>query len=138
MTSPTLLYETRDRIATLTLNRPNQRNALNGELLTQLIESVKAARDDDDVRAVVLTGAGDKAFAAGTDIAQFQEFKGAEDGIAYERKIDGILNAVERCAPETASARRRPALIIGAVEVPANIAATSPATVAVVAGAPPR
>src|SRR4029453_11366056 len=48
-----------------------------------------------------ITGAGDKAFAAGTDIAQFQEFKGGEDGIAYERKMDRILDAIERCSVPT-------------------------------------
>ena len=52
----------------------------------------------------MITGAGDKAFAAGTDIAQFQEFKGGEDGIAYERKIDRILDAIERCSVPTIAA----------------------------------
>ena len=66
-----LLYEVSDGVATLTLNRPDQRNALNAELLTQLVEGVKAARDDDAVRAVVLTGAGDKVFCAGADLGGF-------------------------------------------------------------------
>ena len=66
-----LLYEVSDGVATLTLNRPDQRNALNAELLTQLVEGVKAARDDDGVRAVVLTGAGDKVFCAGADLGGF-------------------------------------------------------------------
>ena len=66
-----LLYEVSDGVATLTLNRPDQRNALNAELLTQLVEGVKAARDDDEVRAVVLTGAGDKVFCAGADLGGF-------------------------------------------------------------------
>ena len=60
-----------DGVATLTLNRPDQRNALNGELLSQLVEAVKTARDDDAVRAVVLTGAGDKVFCAGADLGGF-------------------------------------------------------------------
>jgi enoyl-CoA hydratase/carnithine racemase len=66
-----LLYDVRDGVATLTLNRPDQRNALNGELLASLVEAVKGARDDDDVRAVVLTGAGDKVFCAGADLGGF-------------------------------------------------------------------
>jgi enoyl-CoA hydratase len=66
-----LLYEVRDGVATVTLNRPDQRNALNGELLGALVQAMKRARDDDAVRAVVLTGAGDKVFCAGADLGDF-------------------------------------------------------------------
>jgi enoyl-CoA hydratase len=66
-----LLYEVSDGVATLTLNRPEQRNALNGELLSALVEGVKRARDDAEVRAVVLTGAGEKVFCAGADLGGF-------------------------------------------------------------------
>ncbi len=66
-----LLYEVRDGVATLTLNRPDQRNALNGELLSALVEGMKRARDDEEVRCVVLTGAGEKAFCAGADLGGF-------------------------------------------------------------------
>ena len=66
-----LLYEVREGVATLTLNRPEQRNALNGELLSALVEGVKRARDDDEVRCVVLTGAGEKVFCAGADLGGF-------------------------------------------------------------------
>jgi enoyl-CoA hydratase/carnithine racemase len=57
-----------------------------------------------EVRALVVTGAGDKAFAAGTDIAQFRDFKSGEDGIAYERKMDRILETIERCPVPTIAA----------------------------------
>ena len=66
-----LLYEVKDRVATLTLNRPEQRNALNGELLAALVDGMKRARDDDAVRAVVLTGSGEKVFCAGADLGGF-------------------------------------------------------------------
>ena len=66
-----LLYEVADGVATVTLNRPDQRNALNGELLTALVEAMRRARDDEAVRAVVLTGAGDKVFCAGADLGGF-------------------------------------------------------------------
>jgi enoyl-CoA hydratase len=66
-----LLYEVSDGVATLTLNRPEQRNALNGELLSALVEGVKRARDDAEVRVVVLTGAGEKVFCAGADLGGF-------------------------------------------------------------------
>jgi enoyl-CoA hydratase/carnithine racemase len=57
-----------------------------------------------EAKALVITGAGDKAFAAGTDIAQFKSFKDGEDGIAYERKMDRILDTIERCPVPTIAA----------------------------------
>ena len=66
-----LLYEVDGGVATLTLNRPEQRNALSGQLLAELVDGMKRARNDDEVRAVVLTGAGDKVFCAGADLGGF-------------------------------------------------------------------
>src|SRR5215208_3239131 len=66
-----LLYHLKGGVATVTLNRPDQRNALNGELLAALVEAIRKARDDDEVRAVILTGAGDKVFCAGADLGGF-------------------------------------------------------------------
>ncbi len=57
-----------------------------------------------EVRALVATGGGDKAFAAGTDIAQFKSFEGGDDGAAYERKMDRILGEIERCTVPTIAA----------------------------------
>ncbi len=66
-----LLYDVSEGVATLTLNRPDQRNALNGPLLQQLVDALGSARDDDGVKAIVLTGAGDKVFCAGADLGGF-------------------------------------------------------------------
>ena len=66
-----LLYEVSDGVATLTLNRPEQRNALSGQLLGELVDAVKRVRDSEEVRAMVLTGAGDKVFCAGADLGGF-------------------------------------------------------------------
>jgi enoyl-CoA hydratase len=66
-----LLYEVKEGVATVTLNRPDQRNALNGELLAGLVDAIRGARDDEAVRAVVLTGAGDRVFCAGADLGGF-------------------------------------------------------------------
>jgi enoyl-CoA hydratase len=66
-----LVYTVSDGVATVTLNRPDQRNALNAELLSALVEAMKTAREDDGVRAVVLTGAGEKVFCAGADLGGF-------------------------------------------------------------------
>jgi enoyl-CoA hydratase len=66
-----LLFDVDAGVARVTLNRPDQRNALNAELLAALVDAMKQARDDDAVRAVVLTGAGDKVFCAGADLGGF-------------------------------------------------------------------
>jgi enoyl-CoA hydratase/carnithine racemase len=65
----TLLYEVADGVATITLNRPDRRNALNETLLAELVAALELARSDEGVRVVVLTGAGEKAFCAGADLA---------------------------------------------------------------------
>ena len=66
-----LLYEVSDGVATLTLNRPEQRNALSTQMLGELVDAVKRAGADDDVRALVLTGSGEKVFCAGADLGGF-------------------------------------------------------------------
>jgi enoyl-CoA hydratase len=66
-----VLYDVSDGVATATLNRPEQRNALSGQMLGELVDAMRRARDDDEVRAVVLTGAGDKVFCAGADLGGF-------------------------------------------------------------------
>lgn len=60
--------ETRDHVAHLTLNRPEALNALNVDMRDELVEAWRSLRADDDVRAVVLTGAGDRAFCVGSDL----------------------------------------------------------------------
>jgi enoyl-CoA hydratase len=64
-------YEVADGVATVTLNNPEKRNMLSGQMLIELVDAMKAARGSDDVRAVVLTGAGEKAFCAGADLGGF-------------------------------------------------------------------
>ena len=66
-----LLYEVSGGVATVTLNRPEQRNALSNQMLTELVDAMRRVREDDEVRAVVLTGAGDKVFCAGADLGGF-------------------------------------------------------------------
>ena len=66
MTNTTVLYEKNDNIAIITLNRPERLNAITRELLTGLIEQLQQASKDEDVAAIILTGAG-RAFCAGDD-----------------------------------------------------------------------
>lgn len=68
MSSPSILWEVRDGVALITLNRPEKLNALNSTLLEELERALTQAEQDDAVRVVVLTGAGERAFSAGADI----------------------------------------------------------------------
>jgi enoyl-CoA hydratase len=65
-----LLYEKRDRIGFITFNRPKVLNALNRKTMEELNDILIAAREDDEVRVLILTGAGDKSFVAGADIGE--------------------------------------------------------------------
>ncbi|MFI5002297.1 MAG: enoyl-CoA hydratase/isomerase family protein [Reyranellales bacterium] len=99
-----LLYDKRGEVGWITFNRPQQRNALTFAMYDGLAEICGRIGTTHEARALVITGAGDKAFAAGTDIAQFRDFKSGEDGIAYERKMDRVLDTIERCPVPTIAA----------------------------------
>jgi 3-hydroxypropionyl-coenzyme A dehydratase len=71
MTGEHVLYEVNEGVATVTLNDPEKRNMLSAPMLNQLVAAVERARDDRAVRAMVLTGAGEKAFCAGADLGGF-------------------------------------------------------------------
>lgn len=68
MADEALLYEVRDHVARLTINRPDRRNALSWAVITRLREALAEAKADREVRVVVLTGAGERAFCAGADL----------------------------------------------------------------------
>ncbi|MGH7554605.1 MAG: enoyl-CoA hydratase/isomerase family protein [Longimicrobiales bacterium] len=69
----TLLVSAEKEVAVVTVNRPDKRNALNAVVRRELVDALDWLRDRDDVRVVIVTGAGDKAFIAGADIAEFAE-----------------------------------------------------------------
>lgn len=101
MSTAHTLYETRGPLATLTFNRPEARNAMTWEMYQALIEACDRADRDPEVRVLILRGAGGKAFIAGTDIAQFEHFRGRDDGLDYERRIDSVLDRLERVTKVT-------------------------------------
>ena len=68
MTYETILYSVEDNILTITLNRPERLNAFNRQMLGELIDAIDRADEDDDVRAIILTGAG-RGYCAGADLA---------------------------------------------------------------------
>ena len=83
-------------IASVVFDRPHAHNALTWTMYEQLGAICTRLASEPSVRVVALRGAGGKAFVAGTDIAQFAAFAGADDGVAYERRIDAGVDALER------------------------------------------
>src|ERR1700678_1180181 len=89
-----VLYEKKGPIAYVTLNRPKVLNALNAKTWENLRTAFEAARDDDEVRGLILTGAGDKAFIAGADINELAHLTAIE-GEESSSFGQGVLNLVE-------------------------------------------
>jgi enoyl-CoA hydratase/carnithine racemase len=74
-----LLYDVHEHVATITINRPDRRNALSWTVMSELRRAVAEAKADPDVRVVVITGAGDRAFSAGADLSGMAEGAGFAD-----------------------------------------------------------
>jgi enoyl-CoA hydratase len=88
----TISYEAGDGIATITLDQPDTRNALSAELLRDWIDALEAARDDDDVRVVVITSSHDKVFSSGANLAGF----GADVPLVHKHfASERILDLIE-------------------------------------------
>ncbi|ARQ02176.1 crotonase/enoyl-CoA hydratase family protein [Pseudorhodoplanes sinuspersici] len=106
--SNTILFEISEGIATLTLNRPTRLNAINYAMADEIMEALDAIETDRAIRAVILTGAGDRAFSAGADISEFA--KSVRDGPA-----PAIRDFVRRGQAMTARMEAFPKPIIAAV-----------------------
>ena len=94
-----LIYEKSDSIAVLTINRPEKLNALNNETISEMISFLDQVEKDSDLRALIITGSGEKAFVAGADINELDEREAwhVEAGTrAYVTRADGSLIAFER------------------------------------------
>src|SRR3970282_1612872 len=83
-TGSPVLFEVSDGVATITLNRPEQMNTINGELAAGLIESLRQVRSRDDIRAAIITGSG-RAFCAGADL------RSRADGPAAASCVGGVF-----------------------------------------------
>ena len=94
-------FESHEAVAFLTFNRPEARNALTWEMYDGLVETCERVDGDDEIRVLVIRGAGGAAFAAGTDISQFTSFRTREDAIAYERRLDAVIDRLERVKAAT-------------------------------------
>ncbi|HEX4021033.1 MAG TPA: enoyl-CoA hydratase-related protein [Acidobacteriaceae bacterium] len=91
-----ILFEQRDGVAFVTLNRPRVLNVLNAATLAELSIAFTTIRSDDSIRAAVLTGAGEKAFAAGADIHELAQANGAQ-GLELARRGQAVFSAIEEC-----------------------------------------
>lgn len=105
MSTDHVLYDIRDDgIAIATLNRPEARNALTFDMYERLAAICREIAPGGPVKVLIVTGAGAKAFAAGTDISAFRDFRTREQAIAYEAKMDAVLGSIETCAVPTIAA----------------------------------
>jgi enoyl-CoA hydratase len=95
MTDGEVRYSRDGEVATVIFDRPAARNAMTWQMYEQLGEACARVRNEDGLRLAVFRGAGGKAFVAGTDIAQFLAFRSADDGIAYEAKMEGYIGGLE-------------------------------------------
>ena len=103
--SDELLFTTDEAgLARIVLNRPQARNALTFAMYRGLVTCCERIAQDPSVKVLIITGAGDKAFAAGTDIGQFRAFETAEDALGYERFMDQVLGSLERLRVPTIAA----------------------------------
>ena len=99
-----LIYDVSGGIARVTFNRPQARNAMLFSMYERLAAICAEIDADPAIRVLIVTGAGDKAFAAGTDISQFRAFTTPQDALDYEARIDRVLGALERVRVPTIAA----------------------------------
>jgi enoyl-CoA hydratase/carnithine racemase len=108
MPSSNVVWDIDGLVGTLTFNRPHARNALTWDMYEALAETCDEV-ERSDLRVLVIRGAGG-AFAAGTDISQFTAFASGDDGIAYERRLDAVIDGLERVRKVTVAVVEGPAV----------------------------
>jgi enoyl-CoA hydratase len=96
MADADLLFERRGPAAIITFNRPQARNAMTFAMYEALHGHCEAIDADDDVRVLILRGAGGRAFVSGTDIRQFLDFDSGRTGVEYEAEIDRYVGRLDR------------------------------------------
>lgn len=102
--SDEVLYEVKGHVGIVTFNRPAAHNALTFDMYDRLGEICATVPTDRSVRAIIVTGAGGKAFGAGTDISLFRNFSTGADGQAYEDRMEAMFAKLERCPIPTIAA----------------------------------
>jgi enoyl-CoA hydratase len=102
--SDLVLYQVDGDVGTITMNRPEARNALTFEMYDRIAEICAEPSRDGSVKSLIITGAGERAFAAGTDISLFRDFSKPEDALRYEERIEAALKKIESCPVPTIAA----------------------------------
>lgn len=99
---PELRFEVTDGIATITIDRPKLRNAITLAMWETIPEVVEAVTHDPAVRAVVFRGAGERAFASGADISEFERVRrDAATAETYNKTVDAALSSIQACPKPT-------------------------------------
>ena len=109
MPSSNVVWAIDGPVGTLTFNRPQARNALTWDMYDAVADVCEEVDATPGLRVLVIQGAGG-AFAAGTDISQFREFRTSADGIEYERRLDAVIDRLERVTRPTIAAVDGPAV----------------------------
>jgi enoyl-CoA hydratase/carnithine racemase len=99
-----IILERRGAVQWVIFNRPQARNALTWHMYDGLVQACEQVNADRSIKAMVITGAGGKAFAAGTDIAQFRAFNTDQDAIDYEARANHVMASVETVRVPTIAA----------------------------------
>ena len=99
--TPDVLFERRGAVGWATFNRPDSRNAMTFAMYEAIVRVCDAAEADPALAVLVFRGAGEKAFVAGTDIAQFRAFADPQDAIEYEERMDRVIGRLESVARPT-------------------------------------
>jgi enoyl-CoA hydratase len=102
--SQDILYEVKDGAGRIIFNRPQARNAFTFQMYERLGEICREASIDPALKALILTGADETSFVAGTDISEFKKFSSPQDVLDYEARIDSLLDALERIPVPTIAA----------------------------------
>lgn len=90
-----VLVSQEGKVATVTINRPKQLNALNGDTIAALSRTMQELEEDESVRAIILTGSGEKSFVAGADIKEFAEYSVEEGKALARRGHETLFNLIE-------------------------------------------
>lgn len=93
----TLITDLQNGIYTITINRPDKMNALNKDVITDLGEAMNEVYNNKDIKAVILTGAGEKAFVAGADISEFTALDAAGGAALAKKGQDLVFDKIENC-----------------------------------------
>lgn len=95
MSNQDILFKVAAPVASVTFNRPDVRNSMRFGMYDELENICRRVADDERIRVLTLRGAGGRAFVAGTDIGEFGGFRSDDDAIAYERRIEQVVGALE-------------------------------------------